>query len=615
MSEYKICRRCGAQLDPDDNFCMACGAPTSEDFLVAGSDLSGMPVGQVAPEAPSPEATVPVPAALDVVDESEGVVRSDGPATTWGGVDTAAIHEPVTSSALPAMDWGPSPEPSGVAPSGGNVDAPSGSIPASDVSSPPDGSVGAGASNMDGIASASASPFAFVPPDDGAVIGVPDAVGQAPVMTTSSSAADVPSVSADADGQWLAKALGIDVGPTPSASASPADVPAASVSVSGDDVSAASGGSPIPYFGASEPGADAPASSVGVPIMSADSRLTDDSPMPEASTAASVDSDVTRGSSKRKVAAGIGVALLFILAVLGFLTYKHSREEVARGAIVATAQSMVACDKGLQGLDGVAEFNHSYLLLDKTDTVKDRLGEASSSLDDAHRSLESAKSDGWALDDDERRALDVLQDGLDARRGMINSGSQLVSSLADVRSAAEELAHLMTDSSLFLGSSDNAVNALNSSSRYIDQIDTTNMANDLESAKKYQASMSDDLRVAREKLPSANLSNYQMTVDRAGTMVTALQDILDAIQAQDASRANDAATALNAAIDSFNDARRELPPLAEGIESLVSDSAKSYAKNYYAQRERVVETLTELRGNPLTRDVVDGSMFLEGSHV
>ena len=37
MSEYKICRRCGAQLDPDDNFCMACGAPTSEDFLVAGS--------------------------------------------------------------------------------------------------------------------------------------------------------------------------------------------------------------------------------------------------------------------------------------------------------------------------------------------------------------------------------------------------------------------------------------------------------------------------------------------------------------------------------------------------------------------------------------------------
>ena len=125
MSEYKICRRCGAQLDPDDNFCMACGAPTSEDFLVAGSDLSGMPVGQVAPEAPSPEATVPVPAVLDVVDESEGVVRSDGPATTWGGVDTAAIHEPVTSSALPAMDWGPSPEPSGVAPSGGNVDAPS----------------------------------------------------------------------------------------------------------------------------------------------------------------------------------------------------------------------------------------------------------------------------------------------------------------------------------------------------------------------------------------------------------------------------------------------------------------------------------------------------------
>jgi len=330
------------------------------------------------------------------------------------------------------------------------------------------------------------------------------------------------------------------------------------------------------------------------------------------------------------VAAGIGVVLLVVLAVLGFFVYKHSREEAARDAIVATTQSMVACDEGLQRLDSVAELNHSYLLpdktdtakadktdtakADKTDTAKRGLDEASSSLTDARRSLESAKSDGWALDDDARHTLDVLQDGLDARRGMIDAGSQLVNSLADVQSAAEELAHLMADSSLFLDSSDNAVNTLNSSSRYIDQIDTTTMINDLESAKKYQASMSDDLRAAREKLPSANLSSYQTTVERASTMVTALQDILDAIQAQDAAKANDAATALNAAIDSFNDARRGLPSLAEGIESLVPDNAKGYAKDYRAQRERVVETLAELGGNPLTRDVVNGSKLLQGSH-
>ncbi|AKT49122.1 hypothetical protein ADJ70_09545 [Olsenella sp. oral taxon 807] len=322
------------------------------------------------------------------------------------------------------------------------------------------------------------------------------------------------------------------------------------------------------------------------------------------------------------MAAGIGVVLLVVLAVLGFFVYKHSREEAARDAIVATTQSMVACDEGLQRLDSVAELNHSYLLpdktdtakADKTDTAKRGLDEASSSLTDARRSLESAKSDGWALDDDARHTLDVLQDGLDARRGMIDAGSQLVNSLADVQSAAEELAHLMADSSLFLDSSDNAVNTLNSSSRYIDQIDTTTMINDLESAKKYQASMSDDLRAAREKLPSANLSSYQTTVERASTMVTALQDILDAIQAQDAAKANDAATALNAAIDSFNDARRGLPSLAEGIESLVPDNAKGYAKDYRAQRERVVETLAELGGNPLTRDVVNGSKLLQGSH-
>lgn len=316
------------------------------------------------------------------------------------------------------------------------------------------------------------------------------------------------------------------------------------------------------------------------------------------------------------------MVLLVVLAVLGFFVYKHSREEAARDAIVATTQSMVACDEGLQRLDSVAELNHSYLLpdktdtakADKTDTAKRGLDEASSSLTDARRSLESAKSDGWALDDDARHTLDVLQDGLDARRGMIDAGSQLVNSLADVQSAAEELAHLMADSSLFLDSSDNAVNTLNSSSRYIDQIDTTTMINDLESAKKYQASMSDDLRTAREKLPSANLSSYQTTVERASTMVTALQDILDAIQAQDAAKANDAATALNAAIDSFNDARRGLPSLAEGIESLVPDKAKDYAKDYHAQRERVVETLAELGGNPLTRDVVNGSKLLQGSH-
>lgn len=724
MSEYKFCRRCGTQLGPDDNFCTACGAPTDEDFLVAGDGLPVMPVGQVAPEGPLPEAAAPVPGALDVAAASGETVSSDNPTAIWGGADTAAIPEPMALSVSPAMGWGPSPEQSGVAPDAGTVDTPSGPLPASDVLGPSDVSGGAEAFNTDGIASASAQPFAFVPPYSGGVTGASDAVAQAPVTTTSPSAADISSVSADTDDRWFAKVLDVDDAPAAFASASgsdapvspadapaspadvpvdatvppvdapadatvpPADAPASSADVpddatvppaspaafasasGGEEVPAASGGdapvppvdapaspdnapaspvdapvdapappaafasasggeapavpggAPIPYLGVSEPDTNAPASSANAPIMPVDLRPTGDSPMPGASTAATVDSAATRRSPKRKVAAGIGVVLLVVLAVLGFFVYKHSREEAARDAIVATTQSMVACDEGLQRLDSVAELNHSYLLpdktdtakADKTDTAKRGLDEASSSLTDARRSLELARSDGWALDDDARHTLDVLQDGLDARRGMIDAGSQLVNSLADVQSAAEELAHLMADSSLFLDSSDNAVNTLNSSSRYIDQIDTTTMINDLESAKKYQASMSDDLRTAREKLPSANLSSYQTTVERASTMVTALQDILDAIQAQDAAKANDAATALNAAIDSFNDARRGLPSLAEGIESLVPDKAKDYAKDYRAQRERVVETLAELGGNPLTRDVVNGSKLLQGSH-
>lgn len=716
MSEYKFCRRCGTQLGPDDNFCTACGAPTDEDFLVAGDGLPVMPVGQVAPEAPLPEAAAPVPGALDVAAASGETVSSDNPTAIWGGADTAAIPEPMAPSVSPAMGWGPSPEQSGVAPDAGTVDTSSGPLPASDVLGPSDVSGGAEAFNTDGIASASAQPFAFVPPYSGGVTGASDAVAQAPVTTTSPSDADISSVSADTDDRWFAKVLDVDDAPVPSASPAdatappaafasasgddapadahvdatvppvdaPADAPASSADVpddatvppaspaafasasGGEEVPAASGGdapvppadapvppadapappvdapappaafasasggeapavpggAPIPYLGVSEPDTNAPASSANAPIMPVDLRPTGDSPMPGTSTAATVDSAATRRSPKRKVAAGIGLVLLVVLAVLGFFVYKHSREEAARDAIVATTQSMVACDEGLQRLDSVAELNHSYLLpdktdtakADKTDTAKRGLDEASSSLTDARRSLESARSDGWALDDDARHTLDVLQDGLDARRGMIDAGSQLVNSLADVQSAAEELAHLMADSSLFLDSSDNAVNTLNSSSRYIDQIDTTTMINDLESAKKYQASMSDDLRTAREKLPSANLSSYQTTVERASTMVTALQDILDAIQAQDAAKANDAATALNAAIDSFNDARRGLPSLAEGIESLVPDKAKDYAKDYRAQRERVVETLAELGGNPLTRDVVNGSKLLQGSH-
>ena len=700
MSEYKFCRRCGTQLGPDDNFCTACGAPTGEDFLVAGDGLPVMPVGQVTPEGPLPETAAPVPGALDVAAASGETVSSDNPTAIWGGADTAAIPEPMAPSVSPAMGWGPSPEQSGVAPDAGTVDTPSGPIPASDALGPSDVSGGAEAFNTDGIASASAQPFAFVPPYSGGVTGASDAVAQAPVTTTSPSDADISSVSADTDDRWFAKVLDVDDAPAAFASASgsdaPADVPvdatvppappvdatvppapsaafasasggeevpavsgddapappvdapaippaafaaasggdapvppadapvppAAFASASGGEAPAVPGGAPIPYLGVSEPDTNAPASSANAPIMPVDLRPTGDSPMPGASTAATVDSAATRRSPKRKVAAGIGVVLLVVLAVLGFFVYKHSREEAARDAIVATTQSMVACDEGLQRLDSVAELNHSYLLpdktdtakADKTDTAKRGLDEASSSLTDARRSLESARSDGWALDDDARHTLDVLQDGLDARRGMIDAGSQLVNSLADVQSAAEELAHLMADSSLFLDSSDNAVNTLNSSSRYIDQIDTTTMINDLESAKKYQASMSDDLRAAREKLPSANLSSYQTTVERASTMVTALQDILDAIQAQDAAKANDAATALNAAIDSFNDARRGLPSLAEGIESLVPDKAKDYAKDYRAQRERVVETLAELGGNPLTRDVVNGSKLLQGSH-
>ena len=737
MSEYKFCRRCGTQLGPDDNFCTACGAPIGEDLLVAGDGLPVMPVGQVTPEGPLPETAAPVPGALDVAAASGETVSSDNPTAIWGGADTAAIPEPMAPSVSPAMGWGPSPEQSGVAPDAGTVDTPSGPLPASDVLGPSDVSGGAEAFNTDGIASASAQPFAFVPPYSGGVTGASDAVAQAPVTATSPSAADISSVSADTDDRWFAKVLDVDDAPAAfvsvsggdvpvspaDAPASPADVPvdatvppapsaafssasggeevpavsgddapappadatvppadapvdatvppAAFTSASGDDATvppadapaippaafaaasggdapaspvdapvdapappaafasasggeapAVPGGAPIPYLGVSEPDTNAPASSANVPIMPVDLRSTGDSPMPGASTAATVDSAATRRSPKRKVAAGIGVVLLVVLAVLGFFVYKHSREEAARDAIVATTQSMVACDEGLQRLDSVAELNHSYLLpdktdtakADKTDTAKRGLDEASSSLTDARRSLESARSDGWALDDDARHTLDVLQDGLDARRGMIDAGSQLVNSLADVQSAAEELAHLMADSSLFLDSSDNAVNTLNSSSRYIDQIDTTTMINDLESAKKYQASMSDDLRTAREKLPSANLSSYQTTVERASTMVTALQDILDAIQAQDAAKANDAATALNAAIDSFNDARRGLPSLAEGIESLVPDKAKDYAKDYRAQRERVVETLAELGGNPLTRDVVNGSKLLQGSH-
>ena len=725
MSEYKFCRRCGTQLGPDDNFCTACGAPIGEDLLVAGDGLPVMPVGQVTPEGPLPETAAPVPGALDVAAASGETVSSDNPTAIWGGADTAAIPEPMAPSVSPAMGWGPSPEQSGVAPDAGTVDTPSGPLPASDVLGPSDVSGGAEAFNTDGIASASAQPFAFVPPYSGGVTGASDAVAQAPVTTTSPSDADISSVSADTDDRWFAKVLDVDDAPAAFASASgsdaPADVPvdatvppappvdatvppapsaafasasggeevpavsgddapapsvdapadatvppadapvppadatvppadapaippaafaaasggdapappadapappAAFASASGGEAPAVPGGAPIPYLGVSEPDTNAPVSSANAPIMPVDSRPTGDSPMPGASTAATVDSAATRRSPKRKVAAGIGVVLLVVLAVLGFFVYKHSREEAARDAIVATTQSMVACDEGLQRLDSVAELNHSYLLpdktdtakADKTDTAKRGLDEASSSLTDARRSLESAKSDGWALDDDARHTLDVLQDGLDARRDMIDAGSQLVNSLADVQSAAEELAHLMADSSLFLDSSDNAVNTLNSSSRYIDQIDTTTMINDLESAKKYQASMSDDLRTAREKLPSANLSSYQTTVERASTMVTALQDILDAIQAQDAAKANDAATALNAAIDSFNDARRGLPSLAEGIESLVPDKAKDYAKDYRAQRERVVETLAELGGNPLTRDVVNGSKLLQGSH-
>ncbi len=716
MSEYKFCRRCGTQLGPDDNFCTACGAPTGEDFLVAGDGLPVMPVGQVAPEGPLPETAAPVPGALDVAVASGETVSSDNPTATWGGADAAAIPEPMAPSVSPAMGWDPSPEPSGVAPDAGTVDTFSDPIPASDALGPSDVSGGAEAFNTDGIASASAQPFAFVPPYSGGVTGASDAVAQAPVTTTSPSDADISSVSADTDDRWFAKVLDVDDAPAAFASASggdaptspappvdatvppaspaafasasgddapadahvdatvppvdapadatvpPADAPAippaafaaasggdapvspadapvdatvppappvdapaspaAFASASGGEAPAVPGGAPIPYLGVSEPDTNAPASPANAPIMPVDLRPTGDSPMPGASTAATVDSAATRRSPKRKVAAGIGVVLLVVLAVLGFFVYKHSREEAARDAIVATTQSMVACDEGLQRLDSVAELNHSYLLpdktdtakADKTDTAKRGLDEASSSLTDARRSLESAKSDGWALDDDARHTLDVLQDGLDARRGMIDAGSQLVNSLADVQSAAEELAHLMADSSLFLDSSDNAVNTLNSSSRYIDQIDTTTMINDLESAKKYQASMSDDLRAAREKLPSANLSSYQTTVERASTMVTALQDILDAIQAQDAAKANDAATALNAAIDSFNDARRGLPSLAEGIESLVPDNAKGYAKDYRAQRERVVETLAELGGNPLTRDVVNGSKLLQGSH-
>lgn len=647
MSEYKFCRRCGTQLGPDDNFCTACGAPTGEDFLVAGDGLPVMPVGQVAPEGPLPETAAPVPGALDVAVASGETVSSDNPTATWGGVDTAAIPEPTAPSVSPAMGWGPPPEQSGVAPDAGTVDTPSGPIPASDALGPSDVSGGAEAFHTDGIASASAQPFAFVPPYGGGVTGASDAVAQAPVTATSPSAADISSVSADTDDRWFAKVLDVDDAPAAFVSASggdapddapappadaPADVPddatvppappAAFASASGGEAPAVPGGAPIPYLGVSEPDTNAPASSANAPIMPVDLRPTGDSPMPGASAAVTVDSAATRRSPKRKMAAGIGVVLLVILAVLGFFVYKHSREEAARDAIVATTQSMVACDEGLQRLDSVAELNHSYLLpdktdtakADKTDTAKRGLDEASSSLADARRSLESARSDGWALDDDARHTLDVLQDGLDARRGMIDAGSQLVNSLADVQSAAEELAHLMADSSLFLDSSDNAVNTLNSSSRYIDQIDTTTMINDLESARKYQASMSDDLRTAREKLPSANLSSYQTTVERASTMVTALQDILDAIQAQDAAKANDAATALNAAIDSFNDARRGLPSLAEGIESLVPDKAKDYAKDYRAQRERVVETLAELGGNPLTRDVVNGSKLLQGSH-
>ena len=614
MSEYKICRRCGTQLGPDDNFCTACGAPASEDFPAAGGDLPGTPTGQIAPEVPSSEASVPVSGTLGVAAVSEGATRFDGSATPGGGTDTTVIHGPATPSVLPAMGWGAYPEPTGVVSSGGNADVPSGPIPAADALSPSDVSVGTGVFSADGVFGANVPPFAFVPPGDGAVTGAPDVVGQAPVTTTSPSAADASVVSADADDQWLAKALSSDVGSAPSVgapvSASPTDAP----ETSGNDASATPADAPVSYIGVSESSADTPASFASVPVMSVDSRPTDDALMPEASAAPTVYSVPSKRASKRKVAAGIGVVLLVILAVLGFFTYKHSREEAARGSIAAAAQSMVACDKGLQSLDGVAELNHSYLLPDTTDTAKDGLDEASSSLDEARRSLESAKSDGWALDDDERHTLDVLQDGFDARRGMIDSGGQLISSLADVRSVAEELAHLMTDSSLFLGSSDNAVNTLNGSSRYIDQIDTTSIANDLENAKKYQASMSDHLKAAREKLPSANLSNYQTVVDRASTMVSALQDILDAIQAQDAARANDAATALNAAIDSFNDARRGLPPLTEGIESLVPDSAKNHAKEYHVQRERVVETLAELGANPLTRDVVGGSMLLQGSH-
>ena len=724
-------------------------------MLVAGDGLPVMPVGQVTPEGPLPETAAPVPGALDVAAASGETVSSDNPTAIWGGADTAAIPEPMAPSVSPAMGWGPSPEQSGVAPDAGTVDTPSGPLPASDVLGPSDVSGGAEAFNTDGIASASAQPFAFVPPYSGGVTGASDAVAQAPVTTTSPSDADISSVSADTDDRWFAKVLDVDdapaafasasgsdapaspappvdatVPPAPSAAfssasggeevpavsggdapaspvdapaippaafaaasggdapvppadapvdatvppaaftsasgdnatvppadataspaafaaasggnapadapadapASPADAPddvpaspappAAFASASGGEAPAVPGGAPIPYLGVSEPDTNAPVSSANAPIMPVDLRPTGDSPMPGTSTAATVDSAATRRSPKRKVAAGIGVVLLVVLAVLGFFVYKHSREEAARDAIVATTQSMVACDEGLQRLDSVAELNHSYLLpdktdtakADKTDTAKRGLDEASSSLTDARRSLESARSDGWALDDDARHTLDVLQDGLDARRGMIDAGSQLVNSLADVQSAAEELAHLMADSSLFLDSSDNAVNTLNSSSRYIDQIDTTTMINDLESAKKYQASMSDDLRTAREKLPSANLSSYQTTVERASTMVTALQDILDAIQAQDAAKANDAATALNAAIDSFNDARRGLPSLAEGIESLVPDKAKDYAKDYRAQRERVVETLAELGGNPLTRDVVNGSKLLQGSH-
>lgn len=218
-------------------------------------------------------------------------------------------------------------------------------------------------------------------------------------------------------------------------------------------------------------------------------------------------------------------------------------------------------------------------------------GKTAPAIDEAQRAVDAVRA-AAALDASDKRALDALQRGIDARRGMLEAGRELVSSLDERYQGSSALARLGDNLALFEGSVSAAVTTLNMTDD-IDEIDKDQLKFCVDYAQEFMDEAARQLAAAKLEAKE-DLSALDRHMSNAEALLDQLKQYQAAVDNGDADATEALAESFNKAMDAYLGSAQELPAGTTDASELPED-VKSHIQDYLDARERAVSAAKDLR--------------------